>query len=131
MKLSEPSCVMIMESIVIRYRIRVFQLKTKNALLLPIALFFTFTCSTATAQSQRWDVQLVYREIFGNPEIIKSAYNNCVIWRQRNKYSGESFYKSSSGYYGMMAQKDYEISKALAVAAAIHLWTRKNCPDIW
>ena len=81
------------------------------------------------AQVKRYTVKGAYAALVNSPELMNMARNNCIIWRQRNK-EGRSYYQDTSGFMTVIAAGDSP-SAAMAVSAAVGLWTQKNCPDIW
>lgn len=87
-------------------------------------------CPLALAQSRQWNVKEIYRSIESNPELRGMAVNNCMIWRRRNRNENRSYYKDTSGFEGMIIG-GYAPNQAIAVSAAVAMWTKRNCPDIW
>ena len=83
----------------------------------------------AIAQN-KYSVESIYNFINSDPDILQMAKNNCTIWRQRNSREGRSYYKSTAGTEALIVQ-GYAPNKAIALGAAVQLWTRKNCPDVW
>ncbi len=88
------------------------------------------TPSAGKAQNNgAYSIKNIYNLLISDPEMRQMAQNNCNIWRARNR-NGISFYGDTRGSDGIMVQ-GVAPTKALAIDAAVKIWTRKYCPDIF